>query len=298
MSTIEFPHTSDDYLRIGMNYYNEENFEQAIKYFTQAYLINNKLSSHRLIINSYQELGEYSEALDIFLENQQNYLKTSDGKELYYNLLCQNHEWLKVNIFIIENNLSNKIDELKGLEKSDLLYRREEIKKIESEIKNINNLNNIDLWKEAQKIPLDHYLDLVYPQLINPNLSLVIRSDLLMNLCYLEIEHPIQYLNYQDEIITVIPKNIHIDQNNKYCDQIINLLYTKLNDNPILLDSMEKYILFILECLFPDAKSVINDNLQEFIISVIDQLNMVEKTSPSKFKYLIDKIQNEILKLT
>lgn len=303
MNILQFPTSYDDYMRLGLQAYEEENYQLAIEHLTQAYKIKPTQDVHELIVRSYTCLGEYQEAKNLVIEELPKYLREDSGVELYFDLLCETNEWITAHKLVISYDiLKPKIEQLKFLEKAYQMYQKNQVEGLKEDLlksKNNSPLYQMTLWKKAKFLPLYDYLSVVKRSLVEVDLCLLVRAHLLESLHSLQIKEKVNYLDINQKILSVKLSILPTMESDDNYQIFIHETQKLIEKEPQLLQHINKLLPFVFYCLLPTPDKYLK-NPKKFARIFLSRFGFDKKfylNMTDEEKDIIDKIQNQIVKL-
>ena len=280
MSTLQFPTKYDDYFRLGLDSYQQQDYYKAIEYLMSAYKMKQNMEIHRFMIQCSIELEDYNEAKALFLEEKHKYLKSDEGVELYFSLLCETREWITARIILNKNPiLQRQLDKLDYLEHTDAIYHKKELNKLSIKLKESLHSTvayQIANFKQVVYLPLEQFVSLCDELLSNEHLNLLVRSDLLFTLIDLEYADTIQYLDIFEKSQDVIPVNLHDKLKHSEYQKFSYFILNHLDSKPTLREEMRILLPLIYNLLLPDIEQYMQ-NYQSLAYALIDELENQKK---------------------
>ena len=304
MTTLQFPNTYDNFVRLGLEAYEAENYQQALTNFSQAYQLQPNFEIHQFMLRCYLSLENYDEAKKLLLEKKSSYLKSSDGLKLYFDLLCKTKEWITAHILIVQYpELHVYQEQLAFLEQDDYTYRTTYYEKLQLKLQTSlqsEPMEQLLVYKQANFLTLDLYYQIIIPLLNDQQLFLLVRAYLLDSLRALNYESEVSYLDLQQKSIQCRPSQLKERLHDTDYLALEQEIARRLAKEPHNLVQIKGLLPLIYYLLLPKPDEYLH-NYQAFAAELLIQFGVWHQAqnndSDEKIKQIISEIQKLLTKL-
>lgn len=260
---IEMPDLFERHMTLGEQALLEKEYERAREHFDEAYQIKDDFFANVGLVKSLVELKLFEEAYELIKEKKLRYQKEMPYQEIYFHCLLQLNYFLEIEKFLLQFDSAAKEDWQKAYNIAKdyhLLIYKEKFKKIETEIKELDQAKPIAqgmILKKLIYLPQDKAVELIETLLVNPNVSLFSRSELVQQLVELQLEQSVELLTYSNELKQVVPKEVsplkQVYSKSVILSQVSDYF---AQNNPSLQQEVEKQVKLHIGCLYPFHEEV------------------------------------------
>lgn len=301
---LEMPNLFERNMTLGEQAYEEEQYELAREHFESAYNIKNEIEANASLCKSLIALKEYEQAYQIINEKKQNYREQGIYQGYYFEVLLQLNLFFEIEKLLVSETLENRQDFEKAYsiaKEYHLMIYKEKYKKIEESIMELPHMPTFQqnkVLKQLSYLPKERVIPLAQKLLVNPNVSLFSRSELIQQLAQINLVDEIKVLTYNNEILSFTPCDIgqlkEVYEESKILKEVGE--YFEQN-NPSLKLEVEKTIRLHLGCLYPFHNIVmtpVNDWVESYKEKYENTINNEARSNIYEIQEMIDQ---EVLKL-
>ncbi|MEI5994970.1 hypothetical protein A5880_002558 [Enterococcus sp. 4G2_DIV0659] len=303
---IPFPKNYERFIELGQESVKQENLNEAVAYFEQAYAIKQDFPLNLVLSNMYLDIGANEQALSLASEMKEQYLAYLDYLELYIQILIKNHKFIHAHSIINERILMEQSGEMKKLiclkkkiRHVELMYQQFEVSKIKELKEELHYLNEhtyydqLAIAKKAGQLPQEEFIEISKPILLDEQVHNLVRSWVLEELARLHVKEEIAFLWRDNQKYSVIPAVVGPPLDSAAYQRILLFLEKELiNDDPILLVDIMEEIRLHFALLYPRADEIIEDP-RLWAVSYIISYNqsIAQKFQLDDERLAIEKIQ-------
>lgn len=285
---IQLPKDYNKAFHIGVNFFNEEQYEKAIPPLEEAYHMNQSYDIHRLLVICYMEVNDWKKAKQLFCEKYHDYVSTHDGRIIYLNLLTHTHEFVTAKMFIndfkeIDQELTSFLPALQRDEEYLYSYHQEQYNTLIDQLTTLHDvyyMEQYEIIKQSLYLPVHLFVEYTIPLLTNDHIHIVIRASLLENLQRLGCNRVVPYLLFNGEIIDVVPEKLTNIMNSKSYVQLEAQIEIELAKQPDMKVILLKELPLIFSVLYPVPEQFIR-NSKRFLQAMLYRYGMVTKKENS-----------------
>ena len=289
---IELPKDYNKVFHIGINFFNEEQYEKAIAPLEEAYQMNQSYDIHRLLVICYMEVSNFTHAKELFKEKYHDYVSNHEGRIIYIKLLQHTHEFVTAHMFIndfkeIDQELLEYLPLLQRDEEYLSSYHQEEYVELAKQMKTLSEVSYLEQYQRIKRslyLPVKQFIHCSLPLLTNPHVHIVIRSSLLENLQRLHCKRRISYLLFNGETVEVMPYELQGILNSKSYVQLEAQIEIELDKQPDMKAILLRELPLIFSVIYPLPEHFIR-NTRRFLQAMLYRYGMTaQKENTNLFK--------------
>ena len=292
------------YMTLGQVAFNETNYIEAREHFEKAYDLKDEISANVSLVKTLIELNEFETAYSLIKEKKNYYEKKNEFHNSYFEVLLQLNLFLEIEKFLIIENLENKADYEKAYRIAKdyhLMIYKEKYKEIIDKIADLPSVKAVaqgSVLKQLVYLPKEKVIALSKELLVNEQVSLFSRSELIQQLAQIRISERLTVLTFDGKLESFIPKETQTLKEVYQTSTVLKEVgsYFEQN-NPSLTLEVEKTIRVHLGCLYPFHEKIMTP-VSDWVESYKTKYEMRNEVEHLQTIYNIqEKLDLEVLNL-
>ncbi|MDH6363197.1 hypothetical protein M2139_000172 [Enterococcus sp. PF1-24] len=268
MKQVEFPNDYEDFLRLGEGAVAAGDLLLAIQHYQAAYQIGATFSLNYILVNLLIEVGENQKAYTLAGDFPQEYLAETDTFKTYWQLLILNRQFLEARKWLLYFQRQEKYEDFLTIAQQQLAEAEAYVLKFEKQriqrlLTLTDDLATVSLnqqfarIKELKELPYEKFIQVSRKLLIQPELNYFSRLRLVEDLVEIAANQEIDFLWYNGEIKTLLPKAMTMPAEVANYLASAKLLREALeDDNPVMLPALLDELKLHFAIVYPFSDEV------------------------------------------
>ncbi|MFW7420158.1 MULTISPECIES: tetratricopeptide repeat protein [Vagococcus] len=301
---LEMPDMFERYMKLGEAAFENEEYEEARDCFEEAYSLKNDPLANLSLVRSLTKLKEFKSAYAIILENKRIYIEEKSNQSVYFEVLLQLTYFLEIEKLLAQKSLVNQQDFEKAYRIAKdyhLMVYKEKFKKLEIEVTSLVDYPSFQQGKYLKKLiflPKEIVISLAKELLVNPDVSLFSKNELVQHLVQLRLTEPVEVLTYDNKVVSFVGSETltlnEAYQNNQVLKEVSDYFE---QHNPSLKKEVLSTIKIHIGCLYPFQDEVMKP-VQSWVEEYLEKYGQGSHSiTDSKVQNIQERLDEEVLKL-